>query len=143
MARGVSGIGSYPLSLLWASIAASILGGMGITYIEATVSNGDRSATLDFLIDSGAQLSLLPLDIWRRLGLESIDSRQFRLADGTLIERRVSECKLTISEQSRHTPVILGEEGDEALLGVVTLEEFGLVLNPFARTLEPMRMRLT
>ena len=116
---------------------------MGITYIEATVSNGDRSATLDFLIDSGAQLSLLPLDIWRRLGLEAIDSRQFRLADGTLIERRVSECKLTISEQSRHTPVILGEEGDEALLGVVTLEEFGLVLNPFARTLEPMRMRLT
>ena len=116
---------------------------MGITYIEATVSNGDRSVTLDFLIDSGAQLSLLPLDIWRRLGLESIDSRQFRLADGTLIERRVSECKLTISEQSRHTPVILGEEGDEALLGVVTLEEFGLVLNPFARTLQPMRMRLT
>jgi clan AA aspartic protease len=115
---------------------------MGITYVQATVRNGDRWAALDFLVDSGAQLSLLPLEIWRRLGLEPIDSRQFRLADGTLIERQVSECGLTIFEQSRHTPVILGEEGDEALLGVITLEEFGLVLNPFARTLQPMRMRL-
>ena len=28
-----------------------------------------------------------------------------------------------------HTPVILGEPGDEALLGAVTLEILGLVLN--------------
>ena len=41
-----------------------------------------------------------------------------------------------------HTPVILGEEGDEALLGIVTLEILGLVLNPFNRTLQPMRMLL-
>jgi hypothetical protein len=33
----------------------------------------------------------------------------------------------------------LGEPGDEALLGVVTLEILGLVLHPFKRTLEPMR----
>jgi hypothetical protein len=38
------------------------------------------------------------------------------------------------------TPVILGEEKDEALLGVVTLENLGLVLNPF--TLHPMRLIL-
>ena len=30
----------------------------------------------------------------------------------------------------------------EALLGVVTLEILGLVLNPFTRTLQPMRMLL-
>ena len=41
-----------------------------------------------------------------------------------------------------HTPVVLGEPGDEALLGVVTLEILGLVLNPFSRTLQPMRMLL-
>ena len=42
-----------------------------------------------------------------------------------------------------HTPVILGEPRDDALLGVVTLEEMGLVLNPFERSLQPMRARLT
>jgi hypothetical protein len=32
--------------------------------------------------------------------------------------------------------------GDEALLGVVTLEVLGLVLDPFNRALQPMRMSL-
>jgi len=40
------------------------------------------------------------------------------------------------------SPVILGEPGDAALLGTVTLESLGLVLNPFDRTLHPMRARL-
>jgi len=38
--------------------------------------------------------------------------------------------------------VILGEPGDEALLGVVTLEILGLVLRPFDRALRPARMLL-
>jgi hypothetical protein len=38
--------------------------------------------------------------------------------------------------------VVLGEPGDDALLGTVTLESLGLVLNPFDRTLLPMRARL-
>ena len=39
-------------------------------------------------------------------------------------------------------PVIFGELGDEPLLGATTLEALGLVLNPFTRTLHPMRMLL-
>jgi hypothetical protein len=38
--------------------------------------------------------------------------------------------------------VVLGEQGDEPVLGAVTLEILGLVLNPFNRTLQPMRMLL-
>jgi hypothetical protein len=38
--------------------------------------------------------------------------------------------------------VLLGENGDEALLGTVTLEELLVVLNPFTRQLQPMRMIL-
>jgi hypothetical protein len=38
--------------------------------------------------------------------------------------------------------MILGEAGDEALLGVVTLEILGLVLYPFDRIRHPMRMAL-
>lgn len=37
---------------------------------------------------------------------------------------------------------MLGKRGDEALLGVVTPEIFGLVLNPYTRKLQPMRMML-
>ncbi|WP_211230053.1 hypothetical protein [Desulfovirgula thermocuniculi] len=50
-----------------------------------------------------------------------------------------TESYLILPQGEAHTPVILGEPGDEALLGVVTLEILGLVLNPFNRTLQPMR----
>jgi hypothetical protein len=36
------------------------------------------------------------------------------------IEREVSECHLALPLGEAHTPVILGEGDDEALLGVVT-----------------------
>lgn len=66
----------------------------------------------------------------------------FTLADGTTVERSVSEAFIVFPQGEAHTPVILGEEGDEALLGVVTLEILGLVFNPFNRTLHPMHMSL-
>ncbi len=44
-----------------------------------------------------------------------------RLADGTTIARQVSECHISLPQGEGHTPVILGEPGGEALLGVATL----------------------
>jgi hypothetical protein len=49
---------------------------------------------------------------------------------------------ITLPQGEGHTPVVLGEADDHALLGVVTLEILGLVFNPFKRTLQPMRMLL-
>lgn len=116
---------------------------MGITYIEGTVrgpSGVERAA--NFLVDSGATYSLLPQSVWQALELEPKREMQFTLADGTTIERGISECHIELPQGEGHTPVILGEAGDEALLGVVTLEILGLVFNPFNRTLQPMRMML-
>lgn len=66
----------------------------------------------------------------------------FVLADGTLIHRDVSHCFFAYQGVCVPSPAVLGEPGDEALLGTVTLETMGLVLNPFDRTLRPMRLRL-
>lgn len=60
----------------------------------------------------------------------------------TTIERKVSECFIELENADGHTPVILGEPEDEALLGVVTLENLGLILDPFKRTIREMQMRL-
>ncbi|MBM3237573.1 aspartyl protease [Candidatus Poribacteria bacterium] len=116
---------------------------MGLTYIEGVVTgpNGKR-ATVNFLVDSGATYSLLPYKDWKTIELSPKRTVTFTLADGTTIERKVSECHIALLQGEGHTPVILGEPGDEALLGVVTLEILGLVLNPFNRTLQPMRMML-
>lgn len=113
---------------------------MGITYIEGTVVGPTgRRREVSFLVDSGATYTLLPEPVWKEIGLEPKRKMIFTLADGTRVERKVSECYLILPQGEAHTPVILGEPGDEALLGVVTLEILGLVLNPFNRTLQPMR----
>ncbi len=84
--------------------------------------------------------SLLPAQVWRAIGLSALREMDFTLADGTLIRRSVSECHITLPQGHGHTPVVLGEPGDaEPLLGVVTLENLGLVFDPFRRTLHPIR----
>ena len=68
---------------------------------------------------------------------------EFILADGTPIERGVSECRFEIQGKAATSPVVLGAERDGALLGAVTLETLGLMLNPLTREILPMRMALS
>ena len=58
---------------------------------------------------------------------------EFTLADGTSIKRSVSECRFEIRGAAATSPVVLGEEHDGALLGAVTLETLGFMLNPLTR----------
>jgi len=116
---------------------------MGITYIQSEVKGPKgKKKEVKFLVDSGATYSLLPKAVWQEIELEPSRQMTFTLADGTTVERSISEAFFTLEHGQAHSPVILGEEGDEALLGVVTLEILGLVFNPFDRTLRPMRMLL-
>lgn len=116
---------------------------MGVMYIEGVVTGpAGKQATVRFLVDSGATYTLLPHEDWQEIELSAKRSLTFTLADGTTIERRVSECHIALPQGEGHTPVILGESGDEPVLGAITLEILGLVLNPFTRTLQPMRMLL-
>jgi len=117
---------------------------MGVTYVEGVVTGPTgKQATLRFLVDSGATYTLVPHDVAKALGLAPKRTVAFTLADGTVIERAVSECHLALPQGEGHSPVILGEPGDDQpLLGTVTLENLGLILHPFKRTLEPVRMLL-
>ena len=117
---------------------------MGVAYVEAQVRGpSGKEETVRLLVDSGATYSVLPKAAWQAIGLEPKRRLSFTLADGTTVERSVSEAFVSLPQGEAHTPVILGEEGDEALLGTVSLEILGLVLNPFDRTLRPMRMLLS
>jgi clan AA aspartic protease len=116
---------------------------MGITYVAGTVTGPTgKQATVNFLVDSGAMYTLVPWNVWHAIGLEPKESVKFFLVDGTEVEHKLSECRIVLPQGERSTPVLLGKEGDEALLGVITLEEMGLVLNPFTRQLQPMRVLL-
>jgi clan AA aspartic protease len=114
---------------------------VGISYVQGTVRGPSaQEASVRFLIDSGATYSLLPEPVWQAIGLAPQREMEFVLADGTTVRRSVSECRLSLPQGEGHTPVVLGEPGDDQpLLGVVTLEILGLVFDPFRRVLHPMR----
>lgn len=115
---------------------------MGITYVSAlAIGTRGRRREVKFLVDSGAGYSLLPTDVWHELGLKALREVSVDLADGTRLPRAVSECRIRIQGVEAASPVILGEPGDEALLGAVTLENLGFVLNPLKRVLQPMQVR--
>lgn len=116
---------------------------MGVVYVTLkVVGPRGKSRQSRFLVDSGAAYSQLPEEIWKPLGLRPQTQMDFTLADGSQIKRSISECSFEYRGIVRHSPVILGDQGDPALLGTVTLETMGLVLNPFKRTLQPMQMTL-
>jgi predicted aspartyl protease len=116
---------------------------MGLTSVTMLVKGKrGRSRKVKMLVDSGAVWSVLPKDVWEALGLKAERSHGFSLADGTVIERNVSQCRFRYEGNEAWSPVVLGEEGDVALLGCVTLETLVLVLNPFDHSLRPMRLLL-
>jgi clan AA aspartic protease len=96
--------------------------------------------SVKFLIDSGAVYSLVPARILRKLGLRPYREVTFSLADGTTVTRQVGDAYFEINGSLGPAPVMFGEEGDEPLLGAMTLESLGMVLDPFKRRLIPMRM---
>src|SRR6267154_1470037 len=90
---------------------------MGITFVEGTVTGKkSKKASVKFHVDSGAQYSLVPEKDWKAIGLKPKRTMTFSLADGTEVEREISECHISLPQGDGHTPVILGRPGDEALL---------------------------
>jgi len=102
--------------------------------------NSSKEILVDFLIDSGVVYSLVPAKELKEMGIEAYREMDFFLADGTKMCRKVGDAYFEYEGEGGAAPVIFGEEGDEPILGVTTLESIGLVLNPFKRELFPMRM---
>ena len=118
---------------------------MGLTYVEGVVRGpANQRELVELLVDSGATYTVLPLAVWKALGLEPIGRRvTFRFADGTALKRQMGSAVVQLGDEPPlTTPVVLGGVGDLPLLGCVTLEEAGLMLDPLRRRLVPMRILL-
>jgi predicted aspartyl protease len=118
---------------------------MGLTSVLVRISNpADRSQAIEaeMLIDSGAIFSVVPAHELQAIGLEPHKVERFSLADGTSVTRPVGIALFEVAGASGGAPVIFGEPGDVWLLGALSLESLGLVLDPFKRELRPMRLVL-
>lgn len=118
---------------------------MGLTHVDAIIanpSNPRKTAKLSFLVDSGAVYSVVPKVVLRRLGIKPHSRRTFTLADGTQITRQVGDVVFKFDGKQGASPVIFGEKGDSTLLGIVSLEALGFILDPIRRELRPLPMVL-
>src|SRR2546426_10147000 len=98
---------------------------MGLTVLEIEVGNlANRKATekIELMVDSGAIYSVIPEPILKRLGIEPYADQEFRLADGSKINRRKGTAFFRYEDHVGGADVIFGEPGDSNLLGGCPLE---------------------
>ena len=118
---------------------------MGLTTLEVEIANPSRRSRterLTLLVDSGAVYSVVPAPVLRRLGIGPIRREKFSLADGTVIVRGKGAAFFKYGDRVGVSDVVFGVRGDSMLLGALTLESLGLILDPLRRQLRPLPMIL-
>jgi clan AA aspartic protease len=118
---------------------------MGLTHIKVGIANPARPRQileLTFLVDSGAVYSVIPGVLLRKLRVKPHSKRTFILTDGSEITRKIGDVMFRLDGRQGAAPVIFGEKDDSTLLGTVSLEALGVVLDPMKRELRPLPMIL-
>lgn len=113
---------------------------MGVFSVTVEVGDlrGERFEPVQALVDTGASSTVIPAPLLRRLGVTPHEQRPFLLADGRTVERHIGWTWARIDGRIRMTVVVFGDEGIQPLLGAITLEEFGLDIDPVRQELIPV-----
>jgi predicted aspartyl protease len=115
---------------------------MGVFTITAKVytnfPNGERApAELELLVDTGATFSVIPRETLVRVGVKPVEKREILTVDRKLLRRDLGYVGIEVAGRRVLSPVLFGDGDDFAVLGAVTMEIAGLVVDPERKTLEP------
>ena len=102
-------------------------------------SPSGRRLDLEGLVDTGSTYTWVPRRTLDALGIVPQYDLEFDTADGRVVKRDVAEARIRIEGASRTTQVVFADDTDSVLLGVVTLEEFSLGVDPINHRLIPVR----
>ena len=94
-----------------------------------------RSVPVRVLVDTGSELSWLPAEVLANTGIHPRRKRLFKMADGRTMDRDVGFCILESEGFVTTDEVVFAQPGDMHLLGVRTLEGFGVMVDPLAHRL--------
>lgn len=108
--------------------------------IEIGDADGERFESLDVVVDTGSNFTCIPGRILRRLGVPVQRTALSELADGSVAPVEIGETIIRLQGQRITTPVIFGEDGEPNLLGVVTLEQALLAVDPVGKLLVPVNV---
>lgn|SRR3989338_8631084 len=117
---------------------------MGLTTVPVTIKSldGKKVVSGDFLVDTGASFTVIPQDMAQKLSLKTDRVQRFSLADGSIMKRNLGFALVEFEGQKSPSTVVIGEKDDSPLLGALSLEGMGLMVDPFSRKLRPMKLML-
>ena len=98
-------------------------------------ADGERTETVDALVDTGASYSMFPRSMLEHLGIEKSFVLAFEQADGNVVDRDVGRAVLVINGDESPMRVIFGDQGTSPLIGANALQEFLLLIDPVGEQL--------
>lgn len=104
---------------------------MGTFNVSLWVGNlfTDAGADVEALVDTGATYSMIPGSLLRELGVEPVETRISRIADGSRIELQTAWARFHAEGRNAVARVSFGPEGTY-LMGATTMEDMGLAVDP-------------
>lgn len=84
---------------------------------------------VEALVDTGSELTWLPADVLLRAGITPRRTRVFLTATQARVERQAGYAILSAEGYETNDEVVFAEPGDLTLLGVRTLEGFGVAVD--------------
>ena len=115
---------------------------MGHVRVPVRLINGDRTITVNALVDTGSTIMVITRDVADSLGLRPLGKVSVELADGS--GRVVDYTAVEVELMGRRAPVIAAiVEGGEVLVGVEVLERLGLAIDPVSGRLYETRRFVT
>jgi clan AA aspartic protease len=114
---------------------------MGTFSVLASLANPqqpEKRFTHDLLADTGATWTMLPQEVVTQLGLSAPRQRAVTMANGERVTYPAGQVAIQLNGEEVITVFLAGPPGCLALLGAVTLEEFGLAPDPVRKTLVPV-----
>ena len=85
--------------------------------------------TVEVLVDTGSELTWLPSDLLRQAGIEPVRKKSFQTATRQMIQREVGYAILRSEGLETIDEVVFAETADMHLLGVRTIEGFGVTMD--------------
>ena len=90
------------------------------------------SPPIEALVDTGSELTWLPKDVLASIDVTSVRKRNFTTATRQVVTRDTGYAIVSAEGFETVDEVVLAEPGDMALLGVRTIEGFGVMVDNVA-----------
>jgi predicted aspartyl protease len=104
-----------------------------VNVVACNPQREDRvTPSIDVLVDTGAELTWLPAEILAKIGIQPRRKRTFQTATKQLIERDVGYAILRAEGYETTDEVVFALPTDLSLLGVRTIEGFGVMVDNLA-----------